>query len=284
MNAQPDSALPEQTETVSGTGPIVLAGENISVNFGGIKALTDVSIQVPEQSIVGLIGPNGAGKSTLLSVLSGLLHPRRGRVYLEGADVTGLAAHKRARSGLARTYQLPELYAGLNVRDHLVLAYRLRHERARMWRDLIDGRGWRRPSAAERERVDHLLESLGLTALEASAVVALPLGSSRLIEVGRALAGSPRVVLLDEPLSGLDAKESEALAITLRDLVQLERVSFLLIDHDVDTVLARSSDVVVLDFGQVIARGTPAEIRGSDVVHAAYLGGSVDAGWSGDDE
>jgi branched-chain amino acid transport system ATP-binding protein len=264
-------------------GSVVLAGENICVNFGGIKALTDVSIQVPEQSIVGLIGPNGAGKSTLLSVLSGLLRPRQGKVYLEGADVTRLAAHKRARRGLARTYQLPELYAGLNVRDHLVLAYRLRHERARLWRDLLDGRGWRQAPAAENERVDHLLESLGLTALQSSAVVALPLGYSRLVEVGRALAGSPRVVLLDEPLSGLDGEESETLAVTLHDLVHRERVSFLLIDHDVDTVLARSSDVVVLEFGHVIARGTPSQIRRSDVVRNAYLGDSVDAGVSDSD-
>ena len=253
----------------------VLTGENISVSFGGIKALTDVSIQVPEQSIVGLIGPNGAGKSTLIGVLSGLLRPGQGRVYLDGADVTKLAAHKRARRGLARTYQLPELYAGLTVRDHLVLAYRLRHERSRMWRDLLDGRGWRPASAAENERVDHLLEWLGLTELRFSAVAALPLGYSRLVEVGRALAGSPRVVLLDEPLSGLDSEESEALAETLHDLVQSEQVSFLLIDHDVDTVLTRSSDVVVLEFGQVIARGTPAEIRESDVVRSAYLGDSV---------
>ena len=262
----------------------VLAGENISVNFGGIKALTDVSIQVPEQSIVGLIGPNGAGKSTLLGVLSGLLRPKQGRVYLDGAEVTRLAAHQRARRGLARTYQLPELYAGLNVRDHLVLAYRLRHERTRMWRDLLDARGWRQPSATENERVDQLLESLGLTGLRFSAVVALPLGYSRLVEVGRALAGSPRVVLLDEPLSGLDGEESEALAVTLHDLVQRERVSFLLIDHDVDTVLARSSDVVVLEFGNVIARGTPAEIRHSDTVRNAYLGDSVDAGPGGSDD
>ena len=175
------------------------------------------------------------------------------------------------------------------MRDHLVLAYRLRHERSRMWRDLLDARGWRPASAAENERVDQLLEWLDLTELRSSAVAALPLGYSRLLEVGRALAGSPRVVLLDEPLSGLDSEESEALAETLHDLVQSEKVSFLLIDHDVDTVLTRSSDVVVLEFGQVIARGTPAEIRDSAVVRSAYLGdsvmgNSVNAGPGGSDD
>lgn len=264
-----------QTRAMSATP--ILAGHDISVNFGGIKALTDVNIDVPDRSIVGLIGPNGAGKSTLLSVLSGLHRPRHGSVFIDGMDVTGLPAHRRARRGLARTYQLPELFAGLTVREHLQIAFRVRHEHGRMWRDLLDGRGWRRPSSEEQERVDNLLERLELTALESSAVVSLSLGYSRLVEVGRALAGSPRVVLLDEPLSGLNARESEALAATLHSLVDREGVSFLLIDHDVDTVLSRSSQVVVLEFGRVIAQGTPAEIRNSDLVRNAYLGDSVDA-------
>jgi len=269
---------PGQPGVAGSAGAVpVLAGRRISVNFGGIKALADVNIEVPERSIVGLIGPNGAGKTTLLSVLSGLLRPRHGQVLIDGVDVTGLPAHRRARRGLARTYQLPELYAGLTVREHLQISYRLRHEHSRMWRDLLDAGGWRRPSAGEKERVDNLLEWLELTDLQSSSVTALPLGNSRLVEIGRALASSPRVVLLDEPLSGLDARESEALAGTLHGLVDRENVAFLLIDHDVDTVLSRSSDVVVLEFGVVIARGTPDQIRSNELVRTAYLGDSVDA-------
>jgi branched-chain amino acid transport system ATP-binding protein len=253
----------------------VLAGEGISVRFGGLKALSGVDIAVPARSIVGLIGPNGAGKSTLINVLSGLQAPTSGRVFIDGADVTSAATQQRARMGLARTFQQPELFAGLSVREHLVLAWRVRFDRSRMWRDLVDGRAWRKPRAEEDRRVDDLIQRLGLGPIGNAPVAALPLGYSRLVEVGRALAGSPKVVLLDEPLSGLDGEESERLAEVLMSLVDDEGVSFLLVDHDVDKVLARSRHVVVLDFGEVITAGTSDEVRTSDLVRAAYLGDDV---------
>jgi branched-chain amino acid transport system ATP-binding protein len=249
----------------------VLSGEGISVRFGGLKALNNVSIEVPRQAITGLIGPNGAGKSTLIGVLSGLLAPASGRVILDGADVTSQSAQGRARRGLARTFQQPELFAGLSIREHLMLAWRVRHDRARMWKDLLLGQAWRRPPRDETQRVDQLLESLGLAGLGRAPVAALPLGYSRLVEVGRALAASPKVVLLDEPLSGLDDRESERLAETLYGLVSSEGVSFLLVDHDADIVLERSARVMVLDFGAVVTVGTAAEVRSSDLVRAAYL-------------
>jgi branched-chain amino acid transport system ATP-binding protein len=254
----------------------VLSGAGISVRFGGLQALNDVSIEVPRQAIVGLIGPNGAGKSTLIGVLSGLIAPSAGRVSLDGADVTSEPAQARARRGLARTFQQPELFAGLSIREHLMLAWRVRHERARMWQDLLLGRAWRRPDRDENERVDQLLEGLGLARLGHAPVAALPLGYSRLVEIGRALAASPKVVLLDEPLSGLDGHESEQVAEILYGLVGSEGVSFLLVDHDVDTVLERSARVVVLDFGEVITVGTAAEVRSNELVRAAYLGGAVE--------
>jgi len=254
----------------------VLAGEGISVRFGGLQALNNVSIEVPRQAIMGLIGPNGAGKSTLIGVLSGLLAPTSGRVRLDGADVTSQPAQQRARRGLARTFQQPELFAGLSIREHLMLAWRVRHDKARMWQDLVLGRAWRRPDSGENERVDQLLESLGLARLGHAPVAALPLGYSRLVEIGRALAASPQVVLLDEPLSGLDAQESEQVADVLYGLVGSEGVSFLLVDHDVDTVLERSARVMVLDFGEVISVGTADEVRSDELVRAAYLGDAVD--------
>jgi branched-chain amino acid transport system ATP-binding protein len=254
----------------------VLAGEGISVRFGGLQALNNVSIEVPRQAIMGLIGPNGAGKSTLIGVLSGLLAPSSGRVSLDGADVTSHSAQQRARRGLARTFQQPELFAGLSIREHLMLAWRVRHDRARMWKDMLLGRAWRRPDRDENERVDQLLEGLGLARLAQAPVAALPLGYSRLVEIGRALAASPQVVLLDEPLSGLDAQESEQVAEVLYGLVRSEGVSFLLVDHDVDTVLERSARVMVLDFGEVITVGTAAEVRSNDLVRAAYLGDAVE--------
>jgi branched-chain amino acid transport system ATP-binding protein len=253
----------------------LLSGEGISVRFRGLKALDSVSIEVPRQAIVGLIGPNGAGKSTLIGVLSGLLVPSDGRVILDGVDVTAESAQQRARRGLARTFQQPELFAGLSIREHLMLAWRVRHDRARMWKDLLLGQAWRRPGHEENERVDQLLDSLGLTGLGHAPVAALPLGYSRLVEVGRALAASPKVVLLDEPLSGLDDQESERLAQILYGLVRGEGVSFLLVDHDVDIVLERSARIMVLDLGAVVTVGTAAEVRSDERVRAAYLGDSV---------
>src|SRR6185437_8541360 len=163
---------------------------------------------------------------------------------------------------------------GLTVREHVVLGHRIRFDRRRLWRDMIDPRSVLPPSRAENERVDQLLELLDLTHVAGAAVGALPLGTSRLVEVARALATRPDVVLLDEPLSGLDMRESENLASVFRRVVanQEHRVSLLMVEHDVATVLSLSSRIFVLDFGELIASGTPSEIRNNAAVRSAYLG------------
>jgi len=257
----------------------VLAATGVTVAFGGLVALSEVSLEVPRGTIVGLVGPNGAGKSTLFAVLSGLLRPASGRVELGGTDITAASPQRRARDGLARTFQQPELFLGLTVREHLVLAHRVRYARQRLWRDMVDPRSLLRPNAEEDERVDGLLELLGLTTVARAPVGALPLGTSRLVEVARALATRPDVILLDEPLSGLDMQESEKLALTFRKVVEESerRVSLLMVEHDVATVLSLSSRMYVLDFGELIASGTPAQIRHNAAVRAAYLGDEGDA-------
>jgi ABC-type branched-subunit amino acid transport system ATPase component len=233
-----------------------------------------VGIEVPAGTIVGLVGPNGAGKSTLFAVLSGLLRPATGRVQMRGMDVTDASPQQRARQGLARTFQQPELFMGLTVREHLVLAHRVRFSRQRLWRDMVDPRSLLPPARAETERVDALLELLDLTHVARSSVGALPLGTSRLVEIARALATRPDVVLLDEPLSGLDMRESENLASVFRRVVESDerKVSLLMVEHDVATVLSLSSRIFVLDFGELIASGTPTEIRNNAMVRSAYLG------------
>jgi ABC-type branched-subunit amino acid transport system ATPase component len=255
-------------------GVPVLAATDITVRFGGLTALSEVSIEVPPGTIVGLVGPNGAGKSTLFAVLSGLLRPATGRVHLRGNDVTNATPQVRARQGLARTFQQPELFMGLTVREHLVLAHRVRFARQRLWRDMVDPRSLLPPSRIENERVDALLELLDLTEVARASVGALPLGTSRLVEIARALATRPDVVLLDEPLSGLDMRESENVAAVFRRVVESDerRVSLLMVEHDVATVLSLSSRIFVLDFGELIASGTPAEIRNNAMVRSAYLG------------
>ncbi len=254
--------------------PSVLSATGVTVRFGGLVALSDVSLEVPQGTIVGLVGPNGAGKSTLFAVLSGLLSPAGGAVTLGGEDVTRASPQVRARKGMARTFQQPELFLGLTVREHLVLAHRIRFARRRLWQDMVNPKALFPAPRSEVDRVDGLLELLDLTSVARAPVAALPLGTSRLVEVGRALATQPDVVLLDEPLAGLDMRESENLAAAFtRVVAEGERqVSLLMVEHDVATVLALSSRIYVLDFGELIASGTPEEVRSNAAVRSAYLG------------
>jgi branched-chain amino acid transport system ATP-binding protein len=259
---------------------MVLEARDITVRFGGLTALSDVTVEVPSKSIVGLVGPNGAGKSTLFAVLSGLQRAASGTVLLHGSDATRSSPARRSQAGLARTFQQPELFAGMTVRAHLVLAYRLHHTRRRLWRDLVDGAPWRVQSdPAEDAAVDTLLDGLGIADLAGRQVSGLPLGLSRLVELGRALATSPSVLLLDEPASGLDREETLRLVEVLRGVPDIYGASILLVEHDVDLVLGLSSRIYVLDFGRLIAAGTAAEIRADAEVRAAYLGTeAADAG------
>ncbi|SHN16743.1 ABC transporter ATP-binding protein [Cryptosporangium aurantiacum] len=253
-----------------------LSARGITVRFGGITALDGVDLDVPAASTVGLVGPNGAGKSTLFSVLSGLRRPNAGRVFLDGLDVTASTPQSRARAGLARTFQHPELFSGLTVREHVTLAYRLKHTPLRVWTDPLTAGGFRRPRAEERDRVDQLLSGLRLQPLADRTVRGLPLGSARVVEIARALAREPSVLLLDEASSGLDVAETEELAEVLRRVVAERGISVLMVEHDVDLVLRLSDQVCVLDFGARIAHGTPAEIRADPIVRAAYLGENLE--------
>jgi len=254
------------------SAPPALSASGVTVRFGGLAACSEVTIDVPKGGLVGLVGPNGAGKSTLFSVLSGLRRPNSGRVYIDGRDVPHVSPQSRARLGLARTFQQPELFVGLTVREHLVLAYRARHARSRLWSDLVTVGALRNRNGPEHERVTALLDTLRLGEVADQTVDTLPLGTSRLVEVARALAVEPTVVLLDEPLSGLDDHEADRLARTLRRTCRDEGVAMLLVGHDVAMVLGLCSKIVVLDFGVVIAVGTPEEIRHNPQVRSAYLG------------
>lgn len=249
-----------------------LSCTGVSVRFGGLMAVQDVDLAVPPASIVGLVGPNGAGKSTLFGVLSGLLRPTRGKVSFNGEDVTDATPQQRAALGLARTFQHPELFVGLTVRDHLVLAHRVRHQKSRVWSDMFTFGSLRGPGTGERETVDGLIELLGLAPIADRPALGMPLGVARLIEVGRALASAPTVLLLDEPSAGLDSAESEQLEATLTRVAAEREIAVLLVEHDVEMVMRMCSHVNVLDFGLLIASGTPAEVRADPAVKAAYLG------------
>jgi branched-chain amino acid transport system ATP-binding protein len=258
----------------------VLEARGVSVRFGGLLALREVDLAVPPAGIVGLVGPNGAGKTTLFGVLSGIVTPTTGAVFINGRDVSRYSPQRRARAGLARTFQRTELFADLTVREHLVLAHRARHSPPRLWLDLL-GRAAARSAAAghaapgradETRRVGELLTVLGLADVADRPARTLPLGTGRLVEVARALATDPAVILLDEPSSGLDVHETEQLATTLTRARASHDVALVLVEHDLDLVLGMSDVVHVLDFGRMIASGTPAAIRDDPRVRAAYIG------------
>jgi branched-chain amino acid transport system ATP-binding protein len=268
-----------ETSRSAATGPAgaLLEARGVTVRFGGVVALDGVDFSAAPSVITGLVGPNGAGKTTLFGILSGLLRARSGRVLLDGTDVTRASPQRRARLGVARTFQRLELFGELTVREHLVVASRVRHHRDRtLARDLL-GLG-SRPSPGEDEMIDGIVALLGLGDVVDRPVTLLPLGTGRVVEIARALATGPRIVLLDEPTSGLDVHETERVAGALRAARDERGVAFVMVEHDVELVLELSQAVTVLDFGRVIAQGVPADIRRSAAVQAAYLGAPVDKG------
>jgi ABC-type branched-subunit amino acid transport system ATPase component len=271
------TATSSDAQPVDATQVPLLAAENVVMRFGGVQALDDVSLSVPHGSTVGLVGPNGAGKTTLFGVLSGLLRPRSGRVLMNGIDVTGRSPQARARLGLARTFQRMELFTELTVREHLVVARRVREGRQKFTGFFLDMTGFgERPGPGEAEAVAETLSLLGLEAVADRPAVAVPLGTGRLVEVGRALASEPSVMLLDEPSSGLDVHETEQLGDALRRVRQDRGTAFVLVEHNVEFVLELSDRVTVLDFGRVLTEGTPDEVRDNPEVQAAYFGAPLD--------
>jgi branched-chain amino acid transport system ATP-binding protein len=247
----------------------VLAAAEISKSFAGIMALNSVSLDVHEGERVGLIGPNGAGKTTFFNCVLGVLRANRGRVRLAGEDITDLPVHARARRGIGRSFQRIELFPESTVREHLLIAERTRRGTGRLWRDLV---GLGRPAAEELAACDEVLALLGLGDLADEPIEHLSLGQGRLVEVGRALMTQPKLLLLDEPSSGLDRQETAHLAATLRSVQAEQGFAILLVEHDVELVASFTERAYVLDFGMMIASGPTAEVLGSAAVRSAYLG------------
>ena len=236
----------------------LLEVSGVDVRFGGVHALRGVDLSVEDRSVTGLIGPNGAGKTTLFNVVCGLQEPHSGTVVLDGKDIGGKKAHQRARLGIARTFQRLEVFGSLSARANILVAAEVRRRATR------DG-------SDPRAVADAILELVGLTTVAEEQVDAMPTGLARLVELGRALATRPRVLLLDEPSSGLDESESESFGQLLTNLAA-DGLGVLLVEHDIDLVMAVCSRIHVLDFGQILAVGTPQEIQRNDAVRAAYLG------------
>ncbi|MFF2773844.1 ABC transporter ATP-binding protein [Streptomyces sp. NPDC058052] len=246
----------------------LLHASGIGVRFGGVHALRDVSLSVRPGEICGLIGPNGAGKTTLFDVLSGMRRPDAGRIAYDGTDITRRSPVWRARHGIRRTFQRQQLFGQLTVADNLAVAQ--------------DWRGGLRPVApGHQRRAAAVLQECGLDGLAATYAGGLPVGQARMVELARALADPPRVLLLDEPASGTTAEERLRLAAVVRRVAGEEGCAVLLVEHDVSFVMDLCSRVVVLDLGQVLAEGTPAEIHAHPAVREAYLGSAGPADSTG---
>ncbi len=230
-----------------------------TVRFGGHVAVRDVDLDVEAGQVTGLIGPNGAGKTTTFNVITGLQETVSGRVVLDGKDLTGEKAHLRARAGIARTFQRLEVFGSLTARENILTAAEIRRSWARDRQ--ID-------PAADAQR---LLERVGIAAVAEERVDAMPTGLARLVELARALATRPSVLLLDEPASGLDESESESFAQLLLELAG-EGMAILLVEHDVQLVMQVCAHIHVLDFGAILAVGSPEEIQHDPAVLEAYLG------------
>ena len=250
----------------------LLEARDVTKVFAGITALDAVSLDVDTNEIVGLIGPNGAGKTTFFNCLLGLSRPEGGSVIFDGRDLARIPTYKRARLGIARTFQRIELFVGMTPREHFLVAERARNRNGSLVKDLMFRS---RPTANENELAEQMIELLGLRDVADRHVESLSLGLGRLVEIGRALMTQPKVVLLDEPSSGLDRSETEELAATLRKVQQDTAVAILLVEHDVEMVRNLVSRVYVLDFGTLIASGATAEVFADDAVRRAYLGDLV---------
>jgi branched-chain amino acid transport system ATP-binding protein len=246
---------------------LVISG--LAKGFGGILAVDDVSMTVGAGEIVGLVGPNGAGKTTVFNCVSGLVRQDAGTIMFDGVVLDHLPVYRRARLGIGRTFQRVEVFPELSVRDHLLVADRAHRRQGRLWKDLMNRSA---PTADELDRADETMDLVGLSALADVPVAALGLGSCRLVELARALMGEPRLLMADEPSSGLDGQETHELAAVLRTAQRRRGLAVLLVEHDLGMVGDVVDRTVVLDVGRVLAEGSFDAVMADPTVRQAYLG------------
>jgi len=250
----------------------LLQAEDVHLSFGGIHALSGVSVQVAPGRITAVIGPNGAGKTSLFNTLSGFYRPQRGRVLLEGRDVTGVSADRRAAMGLARTFQNVALFRGMTVLDNIKLGGHTRLHANPLTALWYRGPAQREEMALRREIEREVIDFLEIDHIRHLPVAGLAYGLQKRVELARALAMRPKVLMLDEPVAGMNREETEDMARFILDIQEERGITVLLIEHDMGLVMDISHHVAVLNFGQVIGEGTPAQVRANPEVVRAYLG------------
>ena len=259
------------TQKARQIGGTLLKVEGVNLSFGGIKALSDVSFEIREHEILAIIGPNGAGKSSMLNVINGFYHPQEGTITYKGKTRKRMKPHAAAKTGIARTFQNIALFRGMSTLDNIMTGRLLKMRRNFLWQALYWGPA-REEEMAHRASVERIIDFLEIQSIRRTPVGRLPYGLQKRVELGRALAAEPDLLLLDEPMAGMNVEEKEDMCRFVLDLNDEFGTTIALIEHDMSVVMDISDRVVVLDYGRKIADGSPDEVRANDDVIDAYLG------------
>ena len=249
---------------------LLFRGEGLNKSFGGVHAVRDISLNIPRGGVFAIIGPNGAGKSTLLNLMSGLYQPDGGTMSFAGVDLVGLPAHQRVRLGLARTFQKIRLFKHLSVLDNVVAGFHIHHA-IPAWQYVVHGTAFARDYGRCREQARSLLAFVGLATRENVRAASLAYGEQRMLELARALATSPRLLMVDEPAAGMNAAEVERLLDRISQL-RARGMTIVIVEHNMDLVMQVADRVLVMDYGQYLFDGAPTEVQANPAVIAAYLG------------